>query len=395
MSKIIVIPTYYKQAKFFCRMKRSLEKLNYELDIYVYKLSLYLLLKKHKVNVHYIKKSNINNSINKRAMESIEYKIGEMNIAKSNILYSATIYTLKKYADIRNTTAIFIWNGSSVDSIAATDFAKKYNIKTLYFEIANVPNKLFVDKIGTNAKSELYKNINILNEYNPSREEYIVWRKHYLKLKIKNHIVPQKRSIIDSLQIRYFIDIIGYILSGNLFINKSFYKKKFLQLKNNIQHPLHFDRYNYKKRKYIFFPLQVSYDSQIILNSDINLLDAFKKVLKYAKENEYELVIKPHPQECNYTALKEFLIYKDSFILSNDNTFLLMKYAQEVWTINSTVALEALILGKKIRVLGKSFYGLLTEDYLMKYICGYLKNIDFFSNEEITVSQVKSIIKDI
>lgn len=41
MKTIIVIPTYYKQVKFFLRMRNSLKNLDYKLEFYVYKLSLY------------------------------------------------------------------------------------------------------------------------------------------------------------------------------------------------------------------------------------------------------------------------------------------------------------------------------------------------------------------
>lgn len=56
MKTIIVIPTYYKQVKFFLRMRNSLKNLDYKLEFYVYKLSLYFLLKKENVKVHLIKR---------------------------------------------------------------------------------------------------------------------------------------------------------------------------------------------------------------------------------------------------------------------------------------------------------------------------------------------------
>lgn len=89
---------------------------------------------------------------------------------------------------------------------------------------------------------------------------------------------------MNSIQSRYLIDIIGYIWLKNFYINKDFLLNKVKQIKNNIRYPLNFDKYDYKRKKYIFFPLQVSYDSQIVLNSDISLLEAFKEVLNYAKK---------------------------------------------------------------------------------------------------------------
>ncbi|WP_417088348.1 hypothetical protein [Megamonas funiformis] len=394
MKTIIVIPTYYKQVKFFLRMRNSLKNLDYKLEFYVYKLSLYFLLKKENVKVHLIKKNYlINDKVSEELLcKCVEYKIGQINRKNARLIYLSTLGTLERWVNKNNTDAMFIWNGSSIDSIAATIFASKYKIKTLYFEVANIPGKIFVDKKGTNAQSELYANLNILNSFKLDEDKYDLWRKQYLDIKFKRHIVPQRKSIMNSIQSRYLIDIIGYIWLKNFYINKDFLLNKVKQIKNNIRYPLNFDKYDYKRKKYIFFPLQVSYDSQIVLNSDISLLEAFKEVLNYAKKNNLDLIVKPHPQECNYTSLKEFFYYRKDFILLNENTFLLMKYAQEVWTINSTVGLEGLIIGKKVKVLGKALYKNFKKDDLIRYINNYLINIDFFGKEECNEKEIKILL---
>ena len=69
-----------------------------------------------------------------------------------------------------------------------------------------------------------------------------------------------------------------------------------------------------------------------------------------------------------------------------------MKYAEEIWTINSTVGLEALIMGKKIKILGKALYKDFKGDYLKKYISSYLLNIDFFDKKDISMEATKNII---
>ena len=397
MKEIIIIPTFYKQTKFYLRMNDSMLKLGYKMKFFVYKLSLYLLLKKNKAEVILVKKIDIKENhffCNNIIKNTVEYKTKQMNLNQCNELYKAMYVSLEKNINKENIFAIFIWNGSMIDQKAGSFFAKKYNIKTLYFEIANITGKLFIDKKGTNAQSELYSNIKVLDKYSLDKDEktYKDWKKIYLESKLKKHIVPQKRSMIDVFQIRYLIDILGHIFITKLAFNKFFIINKLKQIINNIKYPLKYDEYEFKNKKYIFFPLQVSYDSQIMLNSDINLFEAFSLALNYAEKNGYKLVVKPHPQECNYTSLKDFRLFKNKFILMNENTFLLMKYAQEVWTINSTAGLEALIIGKKVKVLGKAIYEKFNEEYLSKYICNYLIDIDFFSREKISKEQVKEIL---
>ena len=395
MKEIIVIPTFYRQVKFYLRLSESMIDLGYDFKFFVYKLSLYLILKKRGANVFFIKKRDVDKDFiidNKIIKETVEYKSKQMSLLQGEILYRATYSLLEKKVDKKNIYAMFIWNGSTIDQKAASFFALKYNIKTLYFEIANIPGKIFIDKRGTNAQSEIYSNIKILDEYVFDESIYEKWKSIYLKNKLKSHVIPQKRSVRSDIQIRFLIDLLGSIFITRIGFNKNFMIYKIKQLINNVMYPLKYDSYDYKNKKYIFFPLQVSYDSQIVLNSSIDLLEAFKMVLDYAKKNNYDLVVKPHPQECNYSALVEFFKYKNEFILLNDNTFLLMKYAEEIWTINSTVGLEALIMGKKIKILGKALYKDFKGDYLKKYISSYLLNIDFFDKKDISMEATKNII---
>lgn len=395
MKEIIVIPTFYRQVKFYLRLSESMIDLGYDFKFFVYKLSLYLILKKRGANVFFIKKRDVDKDFiidNKIIKETVEYKSKQMSLLQGEILYRATYSLLEKKVDKKNIYAMFIWNGSTIDQKAASFFAQKYNIKTLYFEIANIPGKIFIDKRGTNAQSEIYSNIKILDEYVFDESIYEKWKSIYLKNKLKSHGIPQKRSVRSDIQIRFLIDLLGSIFITRIGFNKNFMIYKIKQLINNVMYPLKYDSYDYKNKKYIFFPLQVSYDSQIVLNSSIDLLEAFKMVLDYAKKNNYDLVVKPHPQECNYSALVEFFKYKNEFILLNDNTFLLMKYAEEIWTINSTVGLEALIMGKKIKILGKALYKDFKGDYLKKYISSYLLNIDFFDKKDISMEATKNII---
>lgn len=102
-----------------------------------------------------------------------------MNTQEGEILYRA-IWGLYDEL-IGSIEYIFIINGCRVQDHAFRDIAVKYGIKTLYFELANIPGKTFVDPKGTNAKSALYKNKNILNQYNVLEEDYVFWKNAILR----------------------------------------------------------------------------------------------------------------------------------------------------------------------------------------------------------------------
>ena len=83
---------------------------------------------------------------------------------------------------------------------------------------------------------------------------------------------------------------------------------------------------------------------------------------------------------------------KYKFNIVDNNTFEVITNAQKVITINSTVALEAMILNKPVEILGRSFYKFFNKERTKNYILGYLENIDFFSNKEFTVEQIENLI---
>lgn len=394
MKNIIVIPTFYRQAEFFLRMEDSLETLGFKMIFCVYKLSLYFLIKNSKSDVQLIKSEKKGFYGNKVVVNKcVEYNTKQLSYEQCDRIYAAMYRKLNDIIKAHNIDMIFIWNGSNIDGIAGKIFAQNYNIKTLFFEIANLPGKIFIDKEGTNAQSLLYKNKNIMNKCY-SNNDFAIWRKIYLSQKYNKHIVPQKKSILKNFQCRYLIDILGAVFFTKI-NNRSFVKNKILQLINNMLHPLKFDTYDFKNREYIFLPLQVSYDSQIILNGNVGYTEIFNIALEKAILNKCDLLIKPHPQECNYAALEKFLKHKKKFFLVNDNTFLLMKYAKETVTINSTTGLEALILGTNVDIKGRALYESFDRMDLAKYIMGYLVNIDFFGKEKISVEQVKKIMERI
>ena len=131
---------------------------------------------------------------------------------------------------------------------------------------------------------------------------------------------------------------------------------------------------------FVFLPLQVSSDSQIILNSEIDNLGAIERVLS---QTDKTVVIKPHPAERDIDYLVPIVMDNPRVVVSNENTFLLLSSADEVYTINSTVGLESLILGKKTTFLGRSYFSHFTKEDIPRYVLGHLVDMDFFSSSPL------------
>jgi capsular polysaccharide export protein len=86
-----------------------------------------------------------------------------------------------------------------------------------------------------------------------------------------------------------------------------------------------------------------------------------------------------------------FLI-KNKINISKSNTFNLILNSNTVFTINSSVGLQAKICKKNVYFLGDSHFNKFTDKDINTYINSYLLDIDFFSSNDISISQLKSIL---
>ena len=115
---------------------------------------------------------------------------------------------------------------------------------------------------------------------------------------------------------------------------------------------------------YIFVPFQVNTDSQVVMFSPW-ISDMFDLVKKFQQAHQTlglqmpSIVFKPHPAcEQDYSELAQSLNKDDSplKIISDIPTPVLIQHAEAVCTINSSVGMESLLMGKKLIVLGNAFY---------------------------------------
>lgn len=396
MKKVVV---FYiediERAKFFIRFEfqndiKSLFITN--------NLTVYLYLKYKGKNIcllnisnesHIIEIPNLNNTI--------ERKLKYCSKEKSNKLYLSVYNTLDNLKNEYEIKYIFIWNGNKIGDYACKYFSQRNNIKSLFFEISNIPGKIFVDEEGTNKNSSLFLNPEKIDKLNYNENEYQNWKKEYLKIKSSNFILPQskKRNKLLAL-VSIFISYIG-ILGGISVQNFCLWSKlKELNLfkTNNILLKSNNNIDIKNLRGYIFVPLQVENDTQVIINSKVSLKTLIDYAVNYAKKEKLKVLIKPHPAERNNKIL-EYInsLVKDNIIVTNYNTVELIQNARTVITINSTVGLEALILNKSVIFLGDTFYKNFDQERLKKYVLKYLINIEYFSNDKISGSSLIKYIR--
>lgn len=116
--------------------------------------------------------------------------------------------------------------------------------------------------------------------------------------------------------------------------------------------------------KYIFVPFQVNTDSQIVSYSPWirDMYDLFNTVCEAAGSlpDNYKIVFKLHPM-CpeSYSDLIDKSSDYQNIVFENEAaTKDLIRHADAICTVNSTVGIEGLLSEKKVIVLGEAFYNI-------------------------------------
>lgn len=238
--------------------------------------------------------------------------------------------------------------------------AKKHNKKIVYFEPGPFGTMIFDDE-GVNKNmaisslsdedilsykssectlADFYKVTSVKKYYSGSTSAYLRKIPDVL-LSIPPRIFSQLFPI--ELQTgESFYESIPYLLS-RLNISKSKNKKS--------------EVYN---GKFIFFPLQVPCDVQVVMNSPhFDSIDEMVKEVAESLPDNYKLVIREHPMNLGRYG-SEFYAYIDSndkIILDNSrNIWDLVQSSDLVVVNNSTVGIESLRYDTEVLVLGDAFY---------------------------------------
>ncbi|QHM71585.1 hypothetical protein [Mixta intestinalis] len=330
---------------------------------------------------------------NKELSNSIDVIASFLTVSSAQKVASSTYAALIEQTAKGSTEEVVIFGGNGLhvfDKVAKFYASQYQQVYTVFTELANIEGKVFFDPEGSNASSlfyELLKNNKIDFSQAKNVEGFDKWREEYCYEKLKDHTVPQVKSFSHKKNIIHRI----YGACELLTKVSSYQKLKLLDVlsnKNKIVKKIDKSAWlpwlekEIKCKDYIFFPLQVFSDSQVKLHSHVDVKQALIKAMQIAKEDGIPLLVKPHPAEFDSKVIDIIIGLKkeQNFLLSDDNTFKLIKNSQKVIVINSTVGLEAILLGKHVEFLGLSFYKYLQDDYKMNYyINHWLIDIDIFS----------------
>ena len=371
MKTIVIFVGAHSDYNLFSRIARAIKPLKYSVIFLTPKLSLYFIAKSNGYQCFLIRNS-ANTALNENVLQTNEVAGHIVDAQSAAAFYNAVQELAAKIHAIQKIDLVALWNGSSVPTKALVRFARRNEIKTLFFELANIPGKIFVDPLGVNAQSLLFSSPWILEQFTDTHtQRYEEWKRDYLLKKRKELTTPTAQYQHRINNYLFLLDVIGVRLMnlpsiGNMNILAKMKEKVF----HRAFEPLGDQVYHLKNGKYIFFPMQVSNDSQLLFNSPLNNVEGIKYCITRGHENNLDVVVKPHPAEYNETNFQQLrdLQRSYSFSIVLEPTMKILEHASEVVTLNSTVGFEAMIIGKKVTFLGKTFFSFFNEQSIRQYI---------------------------
>ena len=254
---------------------------------------------------------------------------------------------LRGYLKNENIELVTMHNDLRWQHSLAIEVCKELGVKYLITERGIFrPDTTTIEFKGVNAYSSLPKDKEFYKKHDVVSKElksYKVSKVTNLKVNIKFAIFILLNKIGSIFGLNSTIRNKSYSLSTyiNLFIKQKFGKSN----KNIVTLP----------KRYVFVPLQVNTDTQILIHSDFKDMQEFISKVEndfYSLESDIGLVFKIHPME---KGIIEYLFDKRSIVVDSD-TNELVKNSECIVTINSTVGFEAIEKYKKVLVLGGAFF---------------------------------------
>ena len=212
------------------------------------------------------------------------------------------------------------WNGNGPHAIFLVKIiAKVKNIPVFHSERGLLPNSIIFDPLGVNNKSFLAGAfLPLINDLERNRAKIFLQK---YRSKFETIVFSDSKS-----------------LTEEEFIAK--YKFKY-------------------GNRYVFFPMQIEGDSNIILNSPY-----FKKMekiitllAKVCQNLSIDLICKPHPENLSKINIDKLQNKFDNLHIQREGRLEnAINFSTCVIVVNSTVGLEILLLGKPTIALGHAFY---------------------------------------
>ena len=269
-------------------------------------------------------------------------------------------YFLSGFLKDKNIDLVLFHNDRRWQHAIAMDICKKLSIQYLVTEQGILrPYTTVIDSVGVNSNSSLQR---LFVNYVERSEVF-----SNLKTALSKEDVLDSHDSYGS-KVNFGKFLILNKLSNTLnytaqFQHKSYSFKEYIKRyashrqSGNPSASKERDLSYLKNKKVIFFPMQLSNDTQILNNSTYSNMEDVLKVVEAAVEclnsRDAVLVVKKHPNDQN-----EYSFSNETLVINNASTIQLIEYSRVVVLVNSSVAYEVIKTDKPLVSLGEASFNI-------------------------------------
>lgn len=372
--------------RLFCRMQQSMASRGWSPVLITPLFSVHLKARSQRIPCHLIESGRPERHYEGLDVETTRESLQRLSpIADLQRFQASVLSTLEGLTSHKLPSAVAVFNGMDAGSRAMLSFAHHLGIPTLVLELGNIDSKLLADPAGFNAASILAKNPELLDSWQVSEEEFSAWLARFKTQRLVVNRLPQAK-ISRSLNPYYALDRLAARILG---IPQPLVVPVGKKIASKIQvHRIPSIPELRPASPYVFLPLQVTADMNLLAMSDLGNLAAVEIAARRARELVCDLVVKMHPAETDRAVVQEIerVCAERGHLLTSLNTTELILGATEIVTINSTAGLEALLYGKKVTTLGRCMYREFSASRARAYVLRYLIDFDPFGSAPMSLA---------
>lgn len=378
--------------RIFRRMRAALASRGWSLDLVTPVPSVYLRARCQGIRCHLVGRGRPGRSYpGADAARTREYLLEMSGIEPLRRFQDALLKTLETLAAAARPAAVAVWNGTDAGTQATHAFARQHGIPAVLLELGNIDSRLLANPDGVNAAARVAGTPELLDSWPISDGEFQPWLSRFKARRLATAGPPQAKAS-RSLNLFYPLDRIGIALlripqpALTPILRKLMAKLQVRGIRPAPAIP--------PIAPYVFLPLQVGSDSNLLFHSDHDNLAAIGIAARRARELGCALVVKVHPAETDRALVREIgrVCAERGHLLTSFNTAGLILGAAEVVTINSSAGLEALLYGTRVTILGKAIYGGFSAARARAYVLRYLVDFDPFGTAPMTLAALDRVL---
>jgi capsular polysaccharide export protein len=309
-----------------------------------------------------------------------EFNSGIFTPEQAQCYAGAFLATIERIVGTLDRPLMLLWGGGdTAASRALRSVADRNGWKHLYFDRSNIPGRMIVDPHGMNFESYLSTHPSFLDQQTD----------HNILLRIRT-VLQERRlgtATVRAKKVNWLAPV-DRIVSA---VHGIPYRGPQSLLHRRVK----YDTNSLMEGQIILTPLNHSFELRKVQSGIGFVREQLDTAIQYAQQRQGTVAVTLHPleQERGLFDLLSQLRTEFRVQIRKESSSTLLSHSQAVVAANTTVALEALILGIPVVHVGRSMFRDMDDRRLSAYLSRYLIPVDPTSHIPISSAEFNAIIE--